>query len=152
VTPAPLTPGPVITHGNGAEGQPQSLVFGVGIDLVQVDRLSAALVRQPSLRYRLFTSQEWGFAHRSNAGADDSSAQLAMFFAAKESVMKALGRGMNSMGFTEIEVQVGLQNQSRLHLSGRAAQRATELGIESWQLSLARTELMAQAVVIALSQ
>ncbi|MEX0768531.1 MAG: holo-ACP synthase [Microthrixaceae bacterium] len=126
-------------------------VLGVGIDLVQVDSLKAALIRRPSLQHRLFTLQELEVAQR-GATQLAGSVQLAMFFAAKESVMKALGSGMNAVGFTDIEVKVGPNSQNRLQLGGRAAAQAAVLGIESWQLSLSSAGLMAQALVFGLAR
>ena len=75
-------------------------VVGVGTDLVDVDRVRRALERRPGLRTRLFTESEWAYATRHR----DPHPHLAARFAAKEAVMKALGRGMSSMGFAEIEV------------------------------------------------
>jgi holo-[acyl-carrier protein] synthase len=130
--------------------QSECSVLGVGIDLVDIERLRAALVRQPSLRHRLFTDHELELAQNNPAAQNDSAAQLAMFFAAKESVMKALGRGMSSMDFTEIELQSTQLAQQMLQLSGRAAALAAEVGVESWQLTMTHTTVMAQALVLGL--
>lgn len=131
-------------------------MLGVGIDLVDIERLRAALVRQPSLRHRLFTDHELELAQNNPvaqnnpAAQNDPAAQLAMFFAAKESVMKALGRGMSSMDFTEIELQSTQLAQQMLQLSGRAAALAAEVGVDSWQLTMTHTAEMAQALVLGL--
>ncbi|CAB4764545.1 unannotated protein [freshwater metagenome] len=120
-------------------------MLGVGIDLVEIERLRAALARQPSLRHRLFTDHELELAQ------SDPAVQLAMFFAAKESVMKVLGRGMSSMDFTEIELQSTQSSEQMLQLSGRAAVRAAQVGVESWQLTMTHTTEMAQALVLGLA-
>lgn len=130
---------------------PLGSIRGVGIDLVQISRLDAALTRQPSLQQRLFTTQEHESAHSLTAGQVEPVAQLAMFFAAKESVMKALGRGIDSMAFTEIEVRRATDNPWGLNLSGRAALLAGQVGVNTWHLSMTYTPAMAQALVLGLA-
>lgn len=120
-------------------------VLGLGTDLVEVDRLRRALERQPGLRTRLFTADEWDYADRHH----DPHPHLAARFAAKEAVMKALGRGMSSMGFAEIEVARSAAGVPSVRLSGNAASIADASGVAGWHLSLTHTDLMAQAVAIA---
>ena len=66
-------------------------------------------------------------------------------FAAKEAVVKALGRGI---GWLEAEV---LRDGDRplLQLHGRALEFATAAGIDSWHLSLSHDGDFAVAYVIA---
>lgn len=123
-------------------------VVGVGTDLVEVERLRAALGRRAGLRTRLFTEGEWDYAARHR----DPLPHLAARFAAKESVMKALGRGMDSMGFAEIEVRRDEGGAPSVVLSGRAERIAAERGVDAWQLSLTHTDSLAQAVAIALGR
>jgi holo-[acyl-carrier protein] synthase len=120
-------------------------VLGVGTDLVEVDRLRSALERQPGLADRLFTASEQAALVRHR----DPLPHLAARFAAKESVMKALGRGMGSMAFTDIEVVSEESGAPRVVLHGRAREWAQELGVGTWHLSLTHTASLAQAVAIA---
>lgn len=120
-------------------------VLGLGTDLVEVERMRGALARQPGLRTRLFTADEWDYAARHR----DPHPHLAARFAAKEAVMKALGRGMSSMGFAEIEVVRSSDGVPSVRLSGSAASVAAASGVTGWHLSLTHTDLMAQAVAIA---
>lgn len=128
--------------GNGLPG-----VVGVGTDLVDVDRVRRALERQPGLRTRLFTTAEWDYSARHR----DPNPHLAARFAAKEAVMKALGRGMSSMGFAEIEVERDEHGVPSVVLHGAAAAVALERGVDRWHLSLSHTDTLAQAVAVAVS-
>lgn len=101
-------------------------VVGVGIDLVEVDRLHAALGRQPGLAARLFTPDEQ--ERLRGVGA----LEVAQGFAVKEAVMKALGRGIGAIAFTEVE----LDERGRLRLAGRATVRAAEVGALSWEVAV----------------
>lgn len=120
-------------------------VVGVGTDLVDVDRVRRALERRPGLRTRLFTDHEWDYAARHQ----DPYPHLAARFAAKEAVMKALGRGMSSMGFAEIEVGHDEHGAPSVTLHGAAASVAATAGVRGWHVSLTHTDALAQAVAVA---
>ena len=117
-----------------------ALVHGVGIDLLEIDRLERALERRPRLAERLFTEGE-----RTYAQARARPAQhLAARFCAKEAVSKALG--MQAPAFGDIEV-LGGGAEVGLALHGRAAARARELGAEV-RVSLTHTRGTAGAVAV----
>lgn len=59
--------------------------------------------------------------------------------------MKALGVGIDAVAMTEIEVGPG----PSLHLHGRAAQLAAELGAVEWAVSLSHDGGFALAFVVA---
>ena len=64
------------------------MAIGLGIDLIEIDRVERALERRPRLAERLFTPAELSYArNRARPGR-----HLAARFAAKEAVIKALGR------------------------------------------------------------
>jgi holo-[acyl-carrier protein] synthase len=122
-------------------------VVGVGTDLVDVGRVRAALERQPGLRSRLFTEGEWEYAVRHR----DPHPHLAARFAAKEAVMKALGSGMSSIGFAEIEVVRAESGVPSVALHGAAAEVSAAAGVTRWHLSLTHTDDLAQAVAVAIA-
>lgn len=124
-----------------------STATGLGTDLVDVAEIRAALGRRPGLRTRLFTESEWDYAHRHR----DPMPHLAARLAAKEAVMKSLGRGIGAMSFNEIEVGHRDGGAPVVTLVGRAAAVARELGIDRFEVSLTHTRTMAQATVVALS-
>ncbi|MEV4421859.1 holo-ACP synthase [Patulibacter sp. NPDC049589] len=96
---------------------------GVGIDLMDVDRLAAALERRPGLRDRLFRPGE----HTAGDGAPRATRSLAARFCAKEAVTKALR--LDAFRPLEIEV-VGDGGPPTVRLHGAAAARARELGVD----------------------
>jgi holo-[acyl-carrier protein] synthase len=114
---------------------------GVGIDLLEIERLERALERSPRLAERLFTDGERGYA----AARARPGQHLAARFCAKEAVAKALG--LDGLSFREIEV-VSDGGQPTIRLAGKAAARADELGVQI-QVSLTHTRRDAAAVAIA---
>ncbi len=61
--------------------------MNVGVDIVDVERFRALLVRSPRFADRFFTPDELSYCER----AADPAVRLAGTFAAKEAVMKAVG-------------------------------------------------------------
>ena len=114
--------------------------MGVGIDLLEVERLDRALERRPQLAERLFTDAEREYA----ASRARPAMHLAARFCAKEAVAKALG--LTSWSFRDVEV-VATGAAPEVRLSGSAAARADELGVTA-SVSLTHTAGLAAAVAI----
>jgi holo-[acyl-carrier protein] synthase len=116
------------------------VVTGVGLDLLEIDRLAQALARRPRLAERLFTPRERAFA----AERGEPARHLAARFCAKEAVAKALG--LTAWSFRDVEV-VATAGAPEVRLSGSAARRADELGVRA-SVSLSHTETLAGAVAL----
>lgn len=114
---------------------------GVGIDLVDIQRIERALERRPRLAQRLFTEGEREYA----AASRRPGRHLAARFAAKEAVVKAMGLGPGTE-IREIEVLAGAPPEARLH--GETARIAEARGI-SLKVSLTHERETAAAVAIA---
>ena len=130
-----------MSSAGGAVGAAGRLPIKVGIDLLEIDRLERALERTPRLAERLFTPGEREYA----ASRGRPGQHLAARFCAKEAVAKALG--VESWNFHEVEV-IGTGGPPRIKLSGSAAERAAELGVQV-EVSLTHTDHEAAAVAIA---
>jgi holo-[acyl-carrier protein] synthase len=121
-------------------------IRGLGTDLVEIERFRRALERRASLPTRLFTDAEQAYAYEHH----DPVSRLAVRFGAKEAVMKALGAGLGSFAFREVEVVRDDSGAPSLALHGAAAALAEERGVRAWQVSLTHTDVTAMAVVLAL--
>ncbi len=113
---------------------------GVGIDLLEIERLERALERRPRLAERLFTEGERAYA----AGRARPGQHLAARFCAKEATAKALG--LQVWSFRDVEV-LHAEGPPRLALHGAAAARAADLGV-TVRISLTHTRRDAGAVAI----
>ena len=113
---------------------------GIGIDLLEIDRMERALERHPRLRQRVFSEAELAYA----AARARPARHLAARFAAKEAVVKALGL-RDGFGLREVEVVAG--EPPTIRLSGRAAEAARDRRIE---ISLTHSRDNAAAVAIAI--
>ena len=120
------------------------MIIGVGIDIIEVERIRAALDNARTgerFRARVFTPQETAYCARRHNTAQSFAAR----FAAKEAVMKALGR---ACAWREIEV-VRTDGPPSVRLHRHAQARAEALGIRRVSLSLSHTAQLAIAYVVA---
>jgi holo-[acyl-carrier protein] synthase len=115
-------------------------VSGVGIDLLEVERLERALERRPRLAERVFTDGERAYA----AARARPGMHLAARFCAKEAVAKALG--LTAWSWRDVEV-VATGGAPEVRLSGGVAARAAELGVTA-TVSLTHTDTTAGAVAL----
>jgi len=117
--------------------------IGVGVDLVEVARVSAILNDKGSrVLERLLTPAERAYCE----SRPDVATHVAVRLAAKEAVYKALqGSGI---GWRDIEVTRAPDGRPDVSLSGSATARARELGVQRVLLSLTHTHLAAIAVAV----
>lgn len=121
------------------------MAIGVGVDAVDVERFRVSLGRTPTLRTRLFTAEELAYV----APKVDPVPSLAVRFAAREAVMKALGVGLGAFGFHDVWVRRAESGVPSLEIHGPALALADAAGVTRWHLSLTHTDLLAIAYVLA---
>ncbi len=75
--------------------------------------------------------------------------RLAVRFAGKEAVMKALGTGARGVGWRDIEILAKPSGEPTVSLYGRAAAAAGKLGMAEMAISLSHSRQYAVAVAVA---
>jgi len=140
-----------MTYGDQARAierrEPDEPTLAVGVDLVAVDEVQAALEHFGD-RYlnRVFTPHELSCA----PGETEVRARhLAARFAAKEATMKALGPSDWLPGWRSIEVRQDESGRCTLRLSGHAAELANRACLSGFAVSLSHEGNLAAAVVLA---
>ena len=121
------------------------MIHGIGVDAVDIARFRAALERTPSMRQRIFVGEELAYVEPHA----DPTPSLAVRFAAREAVMKAMGVGLGAFDFHDVWVRRADSGAPSLCVEGRAAALADERGIDRWHLSLTHSDSMAVAYVVA---
>lgn len=116
--------------------------IAVGVDIIEIDRIEQAAVSwQDSFLKRIYTEAEL-----ESSGNKPSS--LAARFAAKEAVMKALNTGAIGVSWKDIEVLSNSDNAPFVRLYGRAYDKAKEIGISSFSISMSHSKQYAIAMVV----
>ena len=112
---------------------------GLGVDIVEIERMRKILKRSPAFARKVFSAEECRYC--------DATAQPAVHyatrFAAKEAVLKALGTGF-SQG-------IGVGRPYTV-LTRRAKQVAQALGVRELPLSLSYTHTDAVACAMAITE
>jgi holo-[acyl-carrier protein] synthase len=120
----------------------------VGVDLVEIARIRRAIARGgDTFLKRVYTPAEIAYCR-------GRPAEFAARFAAKEAVAKALGVGMrmlasDGINWRDVEVIGDHRGKPTISLTGKAAERAEELGLHEWAISLSHSRENAIAMVTA---
>jgi holo-[acyl-carrier protein] synthase len=129
------------------------MIISTGVDLAEVARIQRALEDPRTgarFRHRVFTEKEIAYCETKRRGKYESYAGR---FAAKEAVMKALGRGWGAqVRWLDIEVARSPSGKPDIVLHDKTAVQAERLGIRRWTLSITHTEEHGMAYVIALGE
>jgi len=135
-----------------ADEAPQSFVdgsVGLGIDIVEIERMEDILKRMPSFTERVFSPAERAYCDSMASPAT----HYALRFAAKEAVVKALGTGFSEgIWVHDIEVERNKKGRPVAKLSGRALEVAKEQGVRDLSLSLSYTRTDAGACALAVTE
>lgn len=115
-----------------------SLLAGVGVDVVDLELLAARLARVPRLRERLFAPEERHL----------SLSSLAARAAAKEAVGKALGNP-GDLSWHDVIVRSDDSGRPYLVLRGQSLRTAQRLGVTHLHVSLSHDGPLATAMVVA---
>jgi holo-[acyl-carrier protein] synthase len=123
------------------------MVIGIGVDIIEIERLERALeAHGQRLRDRLFTEGEIAYCTRAGRQGE----RFATRFAAKEAARKAFGAAapVTALAWREVEIISSGEGAPQLQFHGRAAELASELGINRSHVSLSHSQDQAIAFVL----
>ena len=113
----------------------------VGVDLIEIARIRAALERFPQFRERCFTPAEREYCDSRRDPAESYAGR----FAGKEAVGKALGIGVR---FTWKEIEIVGRPKPAVRLSGRTAAWAEKTSAGAIDLSMTHSRELAAAICV----
>jgi holo-[acyl-carrier protein] synthase len=121
------------------------VIKGVGIDMVEVERLAGKLERSAELKAKVFSEGEIKFCE----AQQDKGQHYGARFAAKEAFLKATGKGL-TLGheLSDIEIISDELGKPMIKLNGAFAALALEYKWNKIHVSLTHVKSMASAVVI----
>lgn len=149
-------PKPCPPDDSPSNARPVNLILGT--DLVHVPRLRVSFQRYGEAFFnKLLTANEWAYCQGVGALREPQLIRRAAGrIALKEAVAKALGIGINGLGWTQgaqwkdIEVLGQSQSPPSICLHGRALETAANLGVSAWRCSLSHDGDYAMATAIGL--
>lgn len=117
--------------------------LAAGIDAIELERVQKTLKRHPErFLARVFTELEVALCR-------GRMRELAVRFAAKEAMMKALGTGVRGIAWREIEILADRRGKPLVYLHGKAKKRAELLGMGQPEVSLTHSDSLAFAFIVA---
>jgi len=117
-------------------------MLSTGVDIIEIERIERAIERWGArFLTRVYTDAELRLCH-------GGVPELAVRFAGKEAISKALGTGLMGVSWREMEVLADARGKPLVHLHGRAAARAAHLGLNEFAISLSHSRAYAVAFVV----
>ena len=121
------------------------MIAGLGIDIIDVERVAAKISKDSGFREMVFTKKEIAYCE----SKADKFIHYAARFAAKEAFFKALGTGWTSgTSFNEIEITNNDAGKPDLILLAATFKKLRSLGDYKIFVSLTHLKTIASAVVI----
>ena len=119
-------------------------IVGIGVDLVDVERVKRLLSRRKTFVDRVFTTEEITYCERQASPAECYAAR----WAAREACRKALG-GIHEMRWHDVRVERAPTGAPRLALAGSSRARMDALGVTDVLVALTHERQMAAAFCVA---
>jgi holo-[acyl-carrier protein] synthase len=121
------------------------MIAGLGIDMIEVERIAANIVKDAGFKELVFSKNEIEYCEKKANKFEHYAAR----FAAKEAFFKAIGTGwMSGTAFNEIEIKNDESGKPELILLGETAITVNKKGIIKISVSLSHLKTFASAVVI----
>ena len=121
------------------------MIDGLGIDMVDVDRIAGMISKEAGFRELVFSPGEIGYCETRANKFEHYAAR----FAAKEAFFKALGTGWaEGTAFSEVEITNNPSGRPDLNLLGKTRDTLAPLKIIKILVSLSHIKTIASAVVI----
>lgn len=121
------------------------MIFGIGTDIIEVERMKIELEKVQKLREKLFTPDEIEYCEQKKNKAQHYAAR----FCAKEALFKAFGTGWrNGFAFHEIEVVNDDQGKPYFNCSGNVLEFIKSENLSNIHLSITHIKELANAFVI----
>jgi holo-[acyl-carrier protein] synthase len=125
------------------------MIFGVGIDMIEVERVAEKIGKGAGFKELVFSQKEITYCETKTNKYEHYAAR----FAAKEAFFKALGTGWkNGTAFNEIEISNDEIGKPIISFLGETAISFIEMKLGKIYVSLSHLTTMASAVVIIENQ
>jgi holo-[acyl-carrier protein] synthase len=121
------------------------MVLGVGIDMIEVERVASKISKETGFRELVFSKNEIEYCEAKT----NKYEHYAVRFAAKEAFLKAIGTGWaNGTAFNEIEIINDKHGKPEIVLLGGTAELFVKLQFGKISVSLSHLKTIASAIVI----
>lgn len=117
------------------------LMIGLGIDIIEIDRINKAMSKNNRFLEKIFTEYERSYFISKGSKAET----IAGIFAAKEAVSKVLGKGIVGYTWQDIEITHDNNGKPVVSLKNGASNQADALNIKEIMVSISHCKTYAVA-------
>lgn len=121
------------------------MVYGIGTDIIEINRIKNVIERYPKLLNRLFSKEELEYYEYKNWNPQN----IAGGFSAKEAVFKAIGTGLSKFKWKEVEIMRDGSGRPYVRLNGKVKDYADSNYIGLIHVSVSHCKLYAVATAVA---
>ncbi|WP_084524476.1 holo-ACP synthase [Lutispora thermophila] len=121
------------------------MIYGVGTDIIEIDRIRKAMERFPKFVERLFSAEELAYLESKALKPQ----HVAGGFSAKEAVLKSMGTGLRNFKWKEIEIVRDMKGRPFVRLNGKAKDYADTNYIGDIHISISHSREFATATAVA---
>lgn len=126
-------------------GDKSGMIFGIGTDLIEVERVKKSVEKIDGFKEKIFSSDEILYCESKKRKFEHYAGR----FAAKEAFFKAIGTGWrNGLAFNEIEIINDKLGKPEIRLNGKALEFKNNNKIDKIQVSISHIKETAIAFVI----
>ncbi len=120
------------------------MIFGTGIDIIEVDKVEKQISNNNGFTEKIFTKREIEYCESKKNKAQHYAAR----FAAKEAFFKAIGTGWrNGMAFNEIEILNNELGKPEILLHGKTKEFSEKQLINNIHVSLSHLKKIVTAII-----
>ncbi len=121
------------------------MIFGIGTDIIEVERIQKVMEKDIGFRDKIFTGHEVEYCESKRHKFQHYAAR----FSAKESFLKAIGTGWRfGIRFADIEVTHDSLGKPEINVYGKAKEWCEKELISKIHVSLSHLKDLATAVVV----
>lgn len=121
------------------------MIYGIGTDIIENERVKIQLKKVAGLKEQLFTDLEIHYCESKKFHEQHFAAR----FAAKEAFFKAIGTGWRyGLAYKEIEVFNDEEGKPGIRLHGKSREFADKENIKTIHISISHSKEIANAVVV----
>jgi len=121
------------------------MIFGIGIDLIEVPRVEKLTKKEDKFVKKIFTQTEIDYCRKFKNGSQNFAGR----FAVKEAFLKAMGTGLsNGLKFNEIETINDKLGKPEIFLLGKTKEIFEKRDLKCSHVSIAHLKDYATAIVI----
>lgn len=123
------------------------MIYGVGTDIIEIDRVYKSLNRNIKIISKLFSDREVEILKSKGYKAES----IAGNFSAKEAVVKSIGTGLRGFSLKEIEILRDELDRPVVIADGKFKKFLESIGVEKILVSISHSKNYATATAIAIT-